>query len=386
MVHADKHFYAFHPFTTASTTTFFECNDGGLYWTQDGGSTWNDISNGLGIGQIYRISAASPISNHIITGLQDNGTKLLYNNLWYESPPGGDGMECIIDYTNGNIQYATYVNGRIYKTIDAWQNSTTIAQNNETGVDEKGAWVTPYLMHPTNNNSLIVGKSQVYQTTNAGTSWNQLGTISGMTGKIKSMAYAPSNPQVIYVASDYEVFKTTNGGSTWGATPFATSTLAITYLAVDPNNPNKIWMTNSGYTSGDKIWHYNGSTWNNFSGTLPNVPANCIVYENGSNDGLYVGTDLGVYYRNATMTDWIPFATNLPNVVVNELEISYINNKIWAGTYGRGLWSSPLYTPAPSSGCTLATACNFDPSANINDGTCFFTGDPCNDGSTPDFQ
>jgi hypothetical protein len=34
----------------------------------------------------------------------------------------------------------------------------------------------------------------------------------------------------------------------------------------------------------------------------------------------------------------------LPNVQVIELEISYVNNKLWAATYGRGLWKSDLYS------------------------------------------
>lgn len=32
------------------------------------------------------------------------------------------------------------------------------------------------------------------------------------------------------------------------------------------------------------------------------------------------------------------------------------------------------------SGCTSADACNFDPAANVENGTCYFIGDPCDDG------
>jgi len=32
-------------------------------------------------------------------------------------------------------------------------------------------------------------------------------------------------------------------------------------------------------------------------------------------------------------------------------------------------------------GCTDATACNFNPNANNNDGSCYFVGDPCDDGN-----
>jgi hypothetical protein len=32
------------------------------------------------------------------------------------------------------------------------------------------------------------------------------------------------------------------------------------------------------------------------------------------------------------------------------------------------------------AGCTSANACNFDPAANIDNGSCYFIGDPCDDG------
>ena len=37
-------------------------------------------------------------------------------------------------------------------------------------------------------------------------------------------------------------------------------------------------------------------------------------------------------------------------------------------------------TPIPVEGCTSGSACNYDPAANINDGSCIFVGDPCDDG------
>ena len=37
-------------------------------------------------------------------------------------------------------------------------------------------------------------------------------------------------------------------------------------------------------------------------------------------------------------------------------------------------------TPIPVEGCTSSSACNYDPTANMNDGSCIFVGDPCDDG------
>ncbi|MFT7589780.1 MAG: hypothetical protein ACI959_002000 [Limisphaerales bacterium] len=90
-----------------------------------------------------------------------------------------------------------------------------------------------------------------------------------------------------------------------------------------------------------------GTSWTNISENLPNVPVNCIAYEPGSNDGIYVGTDIGVFYRNNDIGTWIPYRNGMPAVQVNELEINPGNNKIYAATFGRGLWSSSLYAPCP---------------------------------------
>ena len=57
---------------------------------------------------------------------------------------------------------------------------------------------------------------------------------------------------------------------------------------------------------------------------------------------MYIGTDIGVYYKNNNMSEWIPFNDGLPNVIVKELEIHYGAGTISAATYGRGVWESPL--------------------------------------------
>lgn len=99
-----------------------------------------------------------------------------------------------------------------------------------------------------------------------------------------------------------------------------------------------------------------GATWINISASIPNIPVNCIVFMNNSNDGVYIGTDLGVFYKDATLNVWEPFFSGLPNVIVTQLEIYYPTSKIRASTYGRGVWQSDLFVPgsfAPTSAFTV---------------------------------
>lgn len=313
----------------------------------DDGATWNNLSAGLQIGQIFRLGQNIKDGGDIICGFQDNGTNELFRGNWFQAF-GGDGMECIIDPSNGNIEYASTFSGVLWKTINGFKTMPTVIA---PSTPNPGAWVTPYVIDPNNNKILYAGYQSVWKTIDQGATWAALSTYNLVSQNLISLAIAPSNSQKIYTASYDTLFFTNNGGGSWFYVPIShiTGNTAdrITYIAIKPTDPQTLWITISGYHSGDKVFEStNGGisfSWVNISGTLPNVPANCIVYENGSKDGLYIGTDLGVYYKDSSMTNWISYNTSLPHVPVTELEIHYLVQKIRAATYGRGLWESDLY-------------------------------------------
>ncbi|MBK9146732.1 MAG: hypothetical protein IPM12_02800 [Flavobacteriales bacterium] len=116
-------------------------------------------------------------------------------------------------------------------------------------------------------------------------------------------------------------------------------------LDVDPNDPDHIYIAFSGYNANLKVYESfdRGTTWSNTDpgNSLPNMPVNDLVAQQGTDGGIYIAMDIGVFYRNAE-TDWQPFCAGLPNVIVKDLDINYCAGKLRAGTYGRGLWESDL--------------------------------------------
>lgn len=247
-VHADKHILAYQ-----ASGIVFEGNDGGIYKSTNDGTSWTDLSNGLVISQLYRIGVSQTSSSTIMTGLQDNGSKL-YNGTWSDVI-GGDGMECIVDYSNAQYMYGTYVRGKIYRSTNTGSSFPTVISANIPGGQQIGAWVTPYLIDPNSSTTLFAGYDRVWKTSNRGDGWTSASDVLSSTDKLRSLAIAPSNSLVLYTADKSNMWKTVDGGATSAWTPITLPSLSnsITYIAVHETDPNTVWFTVGGYTSGQKF-------------------------------------------------------------------------------------------------------------------------------------
>lgn len=354
-VHADLHAVEY-----VSGTTCYLGHDGGISRTTDGGNTWTTINGQMNIAQIYRIGQSSTTANYVLSGHQDNGTNLLNGTVWKEVY-GGDGADCFVDWSNNNTMVESYVYGD-FNLSNNGGNSWTSITNGLTGT---GAWVAPIIQSPHVATTYYCGYQQVFKSTNKGTNWTQMGTLSS-SGQILYLAAASSNSLVLYAATSGALYKTTNGGTSWSniSSGLPTGSAQITRMVVDNTDAANVFVTFSGYSASNKVFKTNdgGTNWTNISAGLPNLPVNCIIYTNNSNDAIYVGTDVGVYYRDGSMSSWTPFMTGLPNVIVNDFEIFYPTNKLRAGTYGRGVWQSDLYsdpssTPTANFSTSFASAC-----------------------------
>lgn len=345
VVHADKHALIYQ-----SNTVLFEGNDGGVYKTLNGGTTWTDLSNGLVISQLYRIGVSQTSSNLVLAGLQDNGSKLRNNTTWSDVT-GGDGMECIIDHTNSNYMYATYAKGEIYRNEDGFSTTTTTTISaNIPGGQPAGAWVTPYVISPSNSATLYAGYDKVWKTENRGDSWTSASQVLSAGEKLRSIAIAHSNSSVLYAADMSNMWKTTDGGaSDWTPVTLPSTTTSITYITVKHNDPNVVWITYGGYDT-ERIFESTngGATWTNISSGLPSIPVMCVVQYKSVTDRnvLYVGTDAGVFVKDGA-SGWTSFSNGLPSTVVPELDIYYnstTGDRLRAATFGRGLWETPVST------------------------------------------
>ncbi|RLD47367.1 MAG: hypothetical protein DRI86_00615 [Bacteroidetes bacterium] len=332
--HADIHMIRYN---THNSSEIWACTDGGVSKSTDNGSNWNEKNNQLAIAQMYRMGGSKTIANKILTGWQDNGSNLMTSN--WNFVLGGDGMECIISHSSSNTMYGSLYYGNIRRSYDGGNNWSEISNS----IPETGAWVTPYIMDDNNANILIAGYDNVWKTVNKGNNWTKISSWSG--GKLNTIAATGNNTSTIWTANNYSLYKTTDGGTNWTTISGNLGSGQVNSIAINKANPNKVWVCKSGFYDGQKVYQTidGGATWTNISGSLPNYPVNTIVNAPNTANGLYVGTDMGVYYYDTNLGDWVPFMKDLPNVIVSELELFETGDKIRAATYGRGLWESVTY-------------------------------------------
>lgn len=347
-VHADQHALEFSPLNGL----LYNGNDGGLYVTPDNGTTWTDLSDGLAIAQIYKIGVSQQTEDFVINGYQDNGTAISLGNV-FQTEIGGDGMECIIDPTTDQYLYGALYYGDIRRSTNGGANFAGISNT----IPEQGAWVTPYKLDPNNANRMFAGFDNVWRNdaVRTGTAWTRISNFAS-TSNIRDIAIAPSNSNVVYISKYDNSFRVSNNAlaasPTWtnraASLPVNNEPLDI---EIDPTDPQHVFIALNRriYESTN-----GGISWTNISGTLPDINLNTIVIDKDSPvEAMYVGMDVGIYYRDNTLSDWVPYSTGMPNVEITELEIHYngaeCRSFLYAATYGQGLWKSDLKDPGTVS-------------------------------------
>ncbi len=341
--HADCHYLTF----SSSGKTVYAGNDGGIYRSQDYGDTWDDISATLVITQSYRLGLGQQSPDFYMMGNQDNGTNLNDQTIGYRRVLGADGMECIIGHTDANNMWGSYQNGVVLRSTNGGGN---FSWNIDPGsyVNENSQWVTTFVMDPFQEEVLFVGYSNIYKTTNSGNSWFKVNNTSFPSGgSVSSMDISKWNPDKLLATKGFHIYVSEDGGISWERITGGGITQGITYAKFDNTDfsGNTIYVTYGGYSISNKLYKTTdkGATWINESDGLPNVSTECVMIDDeGGSGGVYVGNEIGVYYKGDTMNSFVPYMNGLPNVIVTEMDIHYASKKITAVTYGRGVWEVDL--------------------------------------------
>lgn len=212
---------------------YFGATGGGVWKTENGGRSWENISDGYFGGSIGAVEVAKSDPNVIYAG---GGEKTVRGNV-----SSGYG---------------------VWKSVDAgktWK---------EAGL-EKSRHVPRLRVHPTNPDivyAAVLGniykpseERGVYKTTDGGASWRKVHFTNANAGAV-DLVIDPNNPRILY-ASTWRVqrtpyslssggegsalWKSTDSGESWKEISankgFPTDTLGIIGVAVSPKNSQRVW-------------------------------------------------------------------------------------------------------------------------------------------------
>lgn len=320
-VHADIHSLDYH------NGKLYCGSDGGVYVSDDYGMTWKDLSANLNITQAYRIGLAK--DGKLGVGTQDNGSNILTKDFNYMHIYGGDGMEMAIDPNDENIIYCESQFGNLQKSINGGETVFSVSP-----FDRRGSWVTPFIMNPNNSENIYIAYKDLWVTFDGGSSWDSL-TTDNNTENMDAMEVSWSNPDYMYYAKNSRFYYSHDGGDSWDNISVGSY---ISDIFIHPSNPERVWI--SALNSKQVMYSNNGGReFVEMTEGLPNHGAETITMDiEDPNETLFVGLEVGIYYKSNNMTEWKPYGNNFPNVHVMELEIEYTKRRMKAATYGRGIW------------------------------------------------
>ena len=357
-VHSDQHEIKFKP---GSSTQIVFGNDGGIYYSGNGGTAFTVMNNNYNATQFYACAIHPDAgSNYFLAGAQDNGTQKFtgagYNNT--TEATGGDGAFTHIDQDESNYQYTSYVYNSFYVSSDGGASFTNV----EPSVTDSGAYfINPTDFDDTNNLFYASNGSGHYLRwddphTTTGTFTNV--AIPIMAGdKVSAVTVSPFTANRVFFGSNNgKIIRVDNAHTNTPTTTQINSGAGmpaswINCIAIDPNTENHMLAIFSNYGV-SSVWETTdgGTTWRDCEGDLPDMPVRWAVINPDNTSEVLIATELGVWSTDkldGTNTRWVPANSGQANVRTDMLKTRSSDNLVIAATYGRGLYSSDVFgTPA----------------------------------------
>ncbi|MFZ3246250.1 MAG: hypothetical protein WA185_14355, partial [Candidatus Acidiferrales bacterium] len=196
-----------------------------------------------------------------------------------------------------NVSYMGTAGGGVWESDDYGHNWKNISDK-----DFKNNNIGAMAISPSNPQIIYVGTGDsaprntvltgegMYKSTDGGKTWTFIGL--GETHIISWILVDPNNPDVVYAAAlghlfgpnpERGVFKTTDGGKTWQKILYVDDETGAISMAMDPSNPQVVYAA---------MWQMSRSHWTFSSG--------------GPGSGIYETTDGGANWTNISHRPGLP--------------------------------------------------------------------------------
>ncbi len=306
--------------------------DHGVFSSRDEGATWHAVGGGIGGRNVHAV-VVDPFDPEVIyAGTFGGGVFKTRNHgrTWITINKGLGNLfvsALVIDPANPSKLFAGTQSG-VFRSLDggaSWRLSLGPA----------GLPVSAMAISPTNASYVYAGVAargigEVFSSIDGGNTWRP-GVGADL---VNGIAVDPVTPTTVYVAMNFGLFKSTDGGLTFTFyrvidSPFLTNTFAI-----DPTTPSTVYAGSDGgflkSTDGGLTWTYRAR------GLIGNV--HTLVVSLSSPSTLYAGTDNGVLKSTDGGDSWTRTNVGLTSPVVNVLTFAPgrrgSQDRLYAGSSG----------------------------------------------------
>jgi PKD repeat protein len=207
---------------------------------------------------------------------------------------------------------------------------------------------TCFSFTPADTNVAYVGKDTLCVSTNLLNNTPTWTIVSALGQNIKAIKATPYNRNTVYVvtanAKLYRIENATSGTPqiTILSLPSSSNISASVDVVMSDTNVVYVACNSKVYRSSNR-----GQTWTNITNNYPNINViNLICDYYSVDESVYIGCATGVYYRNNALSSWVNYSGGLPSIA-HITDFMMFNDgtgasKIRVSYYGKGVWECPL--------------------------------------------
>ncbi len=351
-VHVDHHAMAIPP--SAPDTVYF-ANDGGLYRSTDGGTTFENLNASLGLIQFNGIALHPTNPDLMMGGTQDNGNLRYTGSPLWEDRTGSDGGFDLIRADDPSqvlaANYYAYMNfsqdgGIDFADVTPFGKLMTLSGD----AKEPMGFYPPAMAAPAAPGLVFLGTQRLWANPTFGrdpSQWAPRSAAAITATRISALDVLGDGSGPAWIGSSSgEVYFSTDGGATFTKRSDGLPAAFVSSIhAVTPDGLSA-YATFAGYLGSPSrhvfVTTDGGVTWTNVTSNLPDVPVSALAVAPADPSTLFVATDVGVFRSADSGASWTSLNEGLPNTTVTALAFHPVTRDLVASTYGRGAWRLPF--------------------------------------------
>lgn len=344
---------------------------GGNFVSSDGGRTWQMASTGYTGAQVRDVVVGSAEAGRVYAAARsglftsaDGGSEWV--GMGNDQAARLEWTAIAVDPTDGNhLLVGTNWDGVLLESHDAGTSWSVVLPF----LGERRGWRC--LAYAPSDPAIVYGgtgafysagtfagellAAGIWVSTDGGTTWEPANNAVSKDAQVVAIAVDQIDPRVVYAASTtHGILRSSDGGGQWAAVDGLPERRAALSVALDPADSGNVlvgFQEGGVYRSTD-----GGNTWVSASpGLAPEAMITDIVFDPSDSSTVYAADLLsGVYQSTDGGQTWSIVSEGLRTRAVNALAITADGEHLYAGTEGEGVFRLDISGTPPQAAISIA--------------------------------